>query len=304
MKNTAFERRSIFVGHRGAVHAIAGTAHPNLFFSASGDGRVVRWDTRTPDAGELIADALKSIYTIHHDQERKLLFIGNSEGGLHVIDLVEREEVRLLQAHKRGIFRIIPFGNERIICSGGDGTISVWKVPSMELERQIPLSEEKIRGMSISPDGSMLAVASLDGSIRVLETTDMNEIHRLTGHKTGAASVCWHPKKPVLISGGRDGQLRFWRTSSNFKAIQAIPAHRANIYGIAFNPDGSLCATASRDKTVKIWDAKTFDQLDRIDLKNGGHTHSVNDVLWCADGCLLTASDDRSIRNWSFASGI
>ena len=298
MKNTNCERRSVFVGHRGAVYALESMANPHLFLSASGDGRVVKWDLRAPEAGELIADALKAIFCIYHDAERKLLFIGNEEGGLHVIDLVEREEIRLLQAHKRGIFRIIPLGKERIICSSGDGTISVWKVPSMELERQIPLSDEKIRGTAISADGALLAVASLDGTIRVLDTTDLNELHRLPGHKNGAASVCWHPKKPVLISGGRDGQLRFWRTTSNFNKVQAIPAHRANIYGIAFNTDGSLCATASRDKTVKIWDGKTFDQLGRIDLKNGGHTHSVNAVRWCADGSLLTASDDRSIRNW------
>ena len=82
----AWHRTATFTGHRGAVYSVQGTANPNLFLSASGDGKVVRWDMRMPDHGEQVADALKPIYTIHNDRDRKLLFIGNSEGGLHVVD--------------------------------------------------------------------------------------------------------------------------------------------------------------------------------------------------------------------------
>ncbi len=294
-----WQRRAVFTGHRGAVYALQGTRNPNLFLSASGDGKVVRWDVRTPDGGEQVADALKAIYSFHHDQERKLLFIGNGEGGLHVVDLSEGEELRHLVTHRLGIFRIIPLDKDRIICAGGDGTISVWKVPSMDLQRHVPLSGEKLRGLAVSPDGSLLAVASLDGRVRVLDTRDFNEVNGFDAHERGAASVCWHPAKPVLISGGRDGHLRFWRSDAGFKPLQAIPAHRANIYGIAFSPDGAVCATASRDKSVKLWDASTFDPVARLELKQGGHTHSVNAVLWNADGTLLTAGDDRSVRLWS-----
>lgn len=294
----AWKRDAMFTGHRGAVYALQGTSNPNLFLSASGDGKVVRWDRRMPDHGETVADALKPIYTIHYDRDRKLLFLGNSEGGLHVVDLAEGEELRHLHAHRLGIFRIVPLGSERIVCSGGDGTISVWKVPSMELERQIPLSEEKVRGLATNPDGSLLAVASLDGRVHVLDTQDLNTRHVMDAHERGAASVCWHPSKPVLISGGRDGHLRFWRSDDAFTPLQSIPAHRANIYGIAFSPDATLCATASRDKSVKLWDAATFDPFDRFELKQGGHTHSVNAVHWCANGTLLSAGDDRTVRAW------
>ena len=292
-------RQGLFTGHRGAVYALTPWGGTNGFLSTGGDGKVVRWDLRTPDTGEQVADALMAVFAMHHDAARGLLFLGNEAGGMHVIDLREREEIRLLQAHKRGIFSIRPIAGDRLVCTGGDGCLTVWKLPGMEQERCIPLSEQKLRGMVVSPDGAFLAVAGLDGRVRVLDTSELNELHTLQGHDRGAASLCWHPAKPVLISGGRDGHLRFWRTDRGFAPLHAFPAHRANIYAIAFDPTGRLCATASRDKSVKLWDAASFDPVDRLEQKAKGHTHSVNDLLWMRDGeVLLSAGDDRTIRSW------
>jgi WD40 repeat protein len=294
-----WHRTSQFTGHRGAVYALDGQGDDHRFLSGSGDGRVVRWDLRSPDAGELVADAVHAVFSLYHDAARKILIIGNENGGLHVIDLVEREEIRLLQAHQKGIFNIRSLPGERLACAAGDGSLSIWQLPSMELIRRIPLCEEKVRGMDVDATGEWLAVACGDGSVRVLDTTDLNEHHTIEAHAKGAASVTWHPRKPVLISGGRDGFLRFWRSDDRFRPLHAIPAHRANIYGIRFDADATICATASRDKTVKLWDGSTFDVQAKLDLKAGGHTHSVNAVRWCADGTLLSCGDDKRIIRWA-----
>jgi WD40 repeat protein len=294
----SWHRTSQFTGHRGAVYALGGQDDEHRFLSGSGDGRVVQWDLRSPDQGELVADAVHPVFSVHHDGGRKRLIIGNEHGGLHVIDLVEREEIRLLQAHQKGIFNILALSGDRIACAAGDGSLSIWQVPSMELIRRIPLCEEKLRGMEVDASGRWLAVACGDGRLRVLDTTDLNEHHTIDAHAKGAASVAWHPRKPVLISGGRDGFLRFWHSDEGFRPLHEIPAHRANIYGIRFNAEATICATASRDKSVKVWDAATFEVQARLDLKAGGHTHSVNDVRWCADGSLLSCGDDKRIIRW------
>lgn len=293
-----WKKRTTFTGHRGAVHALEPTSHPDQWLSASADGRVVRWDLREPDRGELVADAAVPVYSLRHDPARKLLFIGNANGGLHVIDLVEREELRLLRQHRKGIFSIVPIGADRLLCTGGDGSISLWQLPSMELLRHIPLCDEKVRGAAVSPDGAALALACGDGLVRVLDTKDLNELATIEAHAKGAASVCWHPAKPALFTGGRDGFLRTWRTDKGYSRLLEVPAHRANIYGITFSTDGGSIATASRDKTVRIWNAKDLELLAKLDLGIGGHTHSVNTVRWCGASALLSASDDKRVMLW------
>ena len=79
-----------------------------------------------------------------------------------------------------------------------------------------------------------------------------------------------------------------------------IAAHNWAIYDMAFSENGKYLATASRDKTIKIWDANQLKVLQRIEgFKDSGHTHSVNAILWLAyNNLLISAGDDQSLKVW------
>ena len=64
---------------------------------------------------------------------------------------------------------------------------------------------------------------------------------------------------------------------------------------MAFSPDGRLLATASGDKTARLWDPATGECLRTLT----GHTGAVWGVAFSPDGRLLaTASDDKTARLW------
>jgi WD40 repeat protein len=302
------KEHSTLLGHRGPVYALC-PADEGHFISGSGDGSVVRWSLGGNTDGHMIVNVGQAVFSLHLDASSGLLFIGTEGGGMHLVDLAERRELHLYQVHQRGLFRIIRLNDGRFLVAGGDGTISIWHLlpdRSLALQRQIPVIEEKLRDLAASPDGGSVAVACGDGSLRIFDTAHFNELHTLEAHVApgadpgtiGTGSVCFHPAKPVLISGGKDGFLRFWKAGGTIDPLHAIPAHKGGIYAIAFDAHGRRCATVSRDKTAKVWDAASFDPLLRLDRSAGGHSHSVNALLWHAEG-LITASDDRSIRRWT-----
>lgn len=295
----AWATTATFNGHRGAVYALCGL-DGGRFLSGGGDGLLVRWHLERPDEGELLADVNGAVFALARSNDDALLYAGDEHGGLHVIDLRERREVLLDHSHRKGIFCITPLADGRLACAGGDGVLSIWSTDaSRELRelRRIPLSEGKLRGHAWSPDGRWLAVACADGNVRVLDASDLNELHTLKGASEGVSCVAWHPRKPVLLAGGKDGHLRLWHSGEDFRPLHTLAAHSGTIYGITFNSDASLFATAGRDKTAKLWDANTMDAIARLDRAANGHTHSVNTVCWLGDR-LLTGGDDKRILAW------
>lgn len=291
-----------FQGHKASIYALASGGMDRAFLSAGGDGIVVQWHMDRPEQGEAIVNVGEAVFSLHLVEERELLLIGTGTGRLLVIDLRTRKEIQAIEAHTKGIFRISPLNANTVACAGGDGALSTWSVsesrsPLSQL-RRIPLCEEKLRDITRSPEGQRIIMACGDGSLRELELPDLNERQRFEGHEKGSNCAAFHPTKPVLISGGKDGQVKVWRADGG--CMLEFAAHKGSVYATAFDPSGRYLITAGRDALLKVWDASTLEPVHRSAREKSAHTHSINAVLWLGN-TLITASDDRRIHAWAIA---
>lgn len=279
-----------------AVYALAGSG--GTVHAAGADGRILTWLGADPSRIRLTAQLPAPVFALAllpHDA----LAAGTSTGELFLLDLRSRAVTLRLRAHARAIHAIAALPDGRIATAGADGALRIWTIGAAgwSLLRDVPLSDAKLRGMAVSSDGQWLAVACGDGPVRMLDTLLFNESRTFGGHPGGALSVLFHPTKPVLLSGGKDGHLRVWNLKHDQGQLPALPAHRSSIYALAAAPDGTALATASRDKTVKLWDALTMAHRATLDRGGHGHAHSVNAAAWIEAG-LFTAGDDRRLLRW------
>lgn len=288
-------------GHTAAIYALTPSPDGSLF-SGGSDGALLAWHPDRPGEVRVVARLPSPVYSIHPCADG-LLFVGTAAGELFALDQGTKQVLHRISAHTKGIFSTLPLNDGRLACAGGDGSLSIWKVNASgatrcELLRNIPLCDAKLRGLALSVAGDLLAVACGDGIVRVLETELFNEVANCTGHAEGANAVVFHPHRPLLLSGGKDGHMRLWDTTNAYREVLSIAAHRSTIYRVLFDPKGERCVSVSRDKTVKVWDADTFDPLERLDAQRGGHSHSVNTACWM-NGDLFTGGDDRKLLRWS-----
>jgi WD40 repeat protein len=84
------------------------------------------------------------------------------------------------------------------------------------------------------------------------------------------------------------------------QAIKELHGHSGAVYAVAFRPDGQRMATASFDRTIKVWDAHT----GRILRTLTGHSDKVLALAYSADGKqLASAGRDGLVRLWDPVSG-
>ncbi|KAG1229426.1 hypothetical protein G6F68_019386 [Rhizopus microsporus] len=68
-----------------------------------------------------------------------------------------------------------------------------------------------VTSVAFSPDGRIIAAASLDKMIRIWDTHNGILLERLEGHKDSVYSVAFMPDGKMLVSGSLDKTLKLWQ---------------------------------------------------------------------------------------------
>src|SRR5262249_39474460 len=94
------------------------------------------------------------------------------------------------------------------------------------------------------------------------------------------------------LAGGDDRGTRIWNLQTGAETL-SLPTD-ATVLGVAFSPDGTLLATASRSGVARILDVRTGRQVAGM-----SHAQHLNGIAFSPDGrSVATSSVDRTVRVW------
>ena len=285
-------------GHRGAVLGVAFSPNGEQLVSTSIEDETVRvWDVETgaatetlrpgpfdirrlafsPDGSYLAAATLNRAWTWSTQNwelvseiagpSRRLRSVAFSPSGALLAIAGESKNIEILDARTK---------RQTATLTGHAGTI--W-------------------ALRFSPDGSRIASASADGTIKVWSTQAGNEL-RLRGHARHVYSVAFSEDGKHFASGGQDGAVLL-REALATDVKYRLEGHSASIADIAFSPDGTRLVSAADDNTIRVWDTSSGKQVAVLQ----GHTAALRAVQYSPDGArLVSSSYDGTIRIWDAQS--
>ncbi|WP_051467407.1 TIR domain-containing protein [Pseudofrankia saprophytica] len=151
---------------------------------------------------------------------------------------------------------------------------------------------------AFAPDGTTLASAGNDRTVRLWDVATGRETRTLTGHGDGVLAVAFSPDGRTLASAGNDRTTRLWDVATG-RETRTLTGHRGVVRSVAFSPDGNALATAGSDATGRLWDLVTGQETRTLT----GHDGVVWSVAFSPDGDTLATADDAAGRLWDLVTG-
>jgi WD40 repeat protein len=151
---------------------------------------------------------------------------------------------------------------------------------------------DSVYGVEFSPDGKLLASASLDGTVKLWRANGAlsNTLQGPDGG--GLVDMSFSPDGQTLAAGGTDTAIYLWSQDGNL--LHTLKGHDSWVTFVRFSPDGQRLASASTDRTVRLWEkdgTPLATLLGHDDFVMAVSFNPVNETL--ASGSL-----DGTIKIW------
>lgn len=222
--------------------------------------------------------------------------------GVWIYDMTTYQEIALITGPK-GHLNSVDFSpdGKTIISGSEDGNVYLWDSETKIQKRTLTSSLLGADCVALTSDGNTIAIGGgtaegLDPTISLWHVST-GEFLKTFGGPYSPVSLCFSPDGKTLVGGVRfEKGISVWNANTG-ELIKTLKGHEEfeSINSIVFSPDGNIIASASNDKTVRLWSPHTGLLLQTLTE----HTKSVNSVIFSPDGDTLISAGDDGIRVWN-----
>jgi WD40 repeat protein len=282
-----------------ASWVVSENVHQWTVFSGHRQGvNVCAW---SPD-GELIATGGGHGYGAHDDDFSIRLWSAKTF-----------EEIKILEGHRDRVTclswapdsRRLASGSGSVMTPATDNSVRIWDISSRAECGNAAAHRSEVTECAWSPDGSRVISASKDGSVVVCQPAS-------DAVQVSAESVHAAPNGQNVAVVAEGGRLSLFDAEGQHRGD--LIGHSDAITACAWSPDSDKLATGSDDRTVRIWDSRSFKELHILRGHTGNESYtagghrvvwgSITGLAWSPDGTRVASSgSDRKIYIWNVETG-
>jgi cytochrome c len=152
-----------------------------------------------------------------------------------------------------------------------------------------------VRTLAISPDGTQALSGSFDTSA-IRWSLPTNTAEQVLRFHDGAVNAVAFLKDGRVASSGEDARIAIWKAGEQTPSL-VLEGHKAPVVALAVSPDGATLASASWDRTARLWPLASGKESGGEPRVIEGHQQNVNGIAFTPDGrALVTAGYDATLR--------
>jgi len=289
-------------GHPGWVLALAWAPNDSKLASGDKSGKVIVWDPKTgKQIGCTMTRHTKFITALaweplHLNGSCRRLASASNDGSVIIWDTVLGKCLMSLTSHTMSV-KCLKWGGSGLIYSASqDRTIKVWRTTDGALCRTLQGHGHWVNVLALNTDYVMRTAAFEPSKAQIVhEEQAKNENEQKIEALKRYDNVLKNIGEELMVSGSDDFQLILWNPSTEKKPLAHMTGHQQLVNDVKFSPDARLIASASFDKSVRLWNGKTGKFLARL----LGHVQEVYQLAWSADSrILVSGSADSTLKLW------
>lgn len=309
---------------------IGDLSQQRMVFTAGEQGVLKVWDVQS---GELLhvqeKDQVANSFTqLQLCKQQKQLLCVTEDGNFLFYDIDSLRRSKQIMGFNDEILDIKYVGRtqQKIVVATNSPNIVLFDLESKNAEFLVGHTDI-VLSLDVSRDGALLVSGSKDQTVRVWDLLTKKCVAVAASHTAPVTALCFAPKSAdFFVSCSEDRTIKIWNVQpirEHLKSKKSDPeyknpdyqpsetdlipipcertalSHQKEVSDVTISPDEKLIATASADKTAKIWNREDLQQVMSFQHPMGVWSVSFSSI----DRAIATASQDNLVRIWSLKSG-
>ncbi|KAF2293430.1 hypothetical protein GH714_001689 [Hevea brasiliensis] len=226
---------------------------------------------------------------VHLNAPCRRFVSASKDGDARIWDVSLRKCVMCLTGHTLAI-TCVKWGGDGVIYTGSqDCTIKVWETSQGKLIRELKGHGHWVNSLALSTEyvlraGAFDHTGNTYSSPEEMKKVALERYNKMKGNG---------PER--LVSGSDDFTMFLWEPAVSKHPKTRMTGHQQLVNHVYFSPDGQWVASASFDRSVKLWNGVTGNFVAAF----RGHVGPVYQISWSADSrLLLSGSKDCTLKVW------
>ncbi|KAJ8455297.1 hypothetical protein ONZ51_g12527 [Trametes cubensis] len=269
--------------HPARVMSVAVSKNNQIVACGCDDNNIVLWSKATGEQLRTLRHHRHWVWSVDFSPDDQILASGSWDHDLCLWDVASGSHLQTLLGHADQVLsvRFSPDGTHIVTGECGN-SVRIWECNGMALQQQRPKESRRlfgsltgdrriwqpstgtstttsdhhtatVRALSCSPDGSLIATAAWDGTVRIWDAATGTRLKVLTGQRQLITSVAWSRTGKFLVSTGDSDHVAIvWEVRAG-KRAKTFQGHTGSVWVALFTDDEQRVVSCSDDGTIRLW---------------------------------------------------